>query len=260
MRRMVQLAAVFMVALLAIGSCDEEAGHGGDPAAATAAPSAAPTSSRPPGPPAPATTPAAVAPVATTPAPPPLDVVPIAYAQDTAMPAVPPLPPLPEPGSVGATVEVTGGWTGRFTLDGRDPRVSVSCGPVPAPRVGIEVAQLHYGASSEAGTGQYGLPDGGWSLDVTRSGSRDDASAVGVSLTAVDADGVDVEIPGWGTEAQPRIAATSSPDNSSIAFAYIAWVLPRDPHLSEQITWASVTGTVACPGPLPGLSWLGEDG
>jgi hypothetical protein len=133
--------------------------------------------------------------------------------------------------------------------------VSVTCSGQPNPRAGIEVAALNYMATSQAGTGSYGLPDGGWALHVTRIGPLGDTGDVDVSLTAVTADGDAWEMPGYGTEAEPDIVASGPSDNSAIAFAYRGVARPQFPSgESDKITWVTVTGTVSCPAPLPALT------
>ncbi|TFV91143.1 hypothetical protein [Blastococcus sp. CT_GayMR16] len=263
MARGLRLAAAVIPALVIIGSCSDK-DQKPDPATAAAAPSSsAPHATERPER---SAAPSRQAPTATTapttaPGPAPLDVVPIAYAGDVAdEPTMPPLPPVPPPGMPAATVDVRGGWTGGFLLDGSDPRVGVSCNAQPEPRAGIEVAGLNYMATSKAGVGEYGLPDGGWSLRVTRTGSIDNPAGIGVSIAAVDADGEAVEIAGFGTEAEPNIAAAGATDNSAVAFSFVSVAVPRDFSLYEKVTWVTVTGTVVCPGPLPELSSLRDDG
>ena len=268
MARGLRLAAAVVAGLVVIGSCTDEkkeesasmdaaptssAPSPTRPAESSAAPTRKPTTD--------ATAPATTAPTTTAPRRPPLDVVPIAYAGDVAdEPPLPPVPPVPPPGSTSATVDVRGGWTGGFRLHGGDPRVSVSCNAQPEPSVDIEVAALNYMATSKAGVGEYGLPNGGWSLRVTRTGSIDNPAGVGVSIAAVDADGEAVEIAGFGTEAEPTIAAAGSGDNSAIAFSFVSVAVPRDFSLYEKVAWVTVTGTVVCPGPLPELTLLRDDG
>ena len=168
MARALTLGAVAVAALCILGNCTDDQ----DDTAAEATAAAAPTTPAPPT----ATRSAppserAMTPSPTPEPPPPLDIVPLRYVGDVAdEPPRPALPKLPPAGTVRAAVEVRGGWSGSFVLDGGDPRVSVTCGDQPNPRAGIEVYALNYLATSEAGTGEYGLPDGGWALRVTRMG------------------------------------------------------------------------------------------
>jgi hypothetical protein len=256
--RALKLGAAAVVALGILGNCadddrDVDAAASAAPSTSVAAPTAVAAPRTEPSPERAATEPSATA----TPSPPPLNLVPITYVGEVAdKPAVPPLPALPGAGSVGATLEVRGGWTGSFTVDGSDPRVGVRCTPGPLPDASIEVYSLNYAAITDADATEYSLPDGGWSLRVSRLAALDNPAGPKVSVTATDADGMPWEIAGFGTEAEPDIVAAGPDDNSAVAFAFVGVITPRWVSTgADRITWVTVTGTVTCPGPLPDLTW-----